>query len=90
MIELTGLSHLVLLGFALAVFFAAVVRGFTGFGFSALTVSSLFFIVPVQEIVPVVYVLEVAASIQTVVASHKQDAGTLSDPRRDGTAGGPS
>ena len=49
---------------AVAVFFAAIVRGFAGFGFSALTVASLVFVLPPAVVVPLVLMLEVAASIQ--------------------------
>ena len=49
---------------AAAVFFAAIVRGFAGFGFSALTVASLVFVLPPAVVVPLVLMLEVAASIQ--------------------------
>ena len=49
---------------AAAVFFAAIVRGFVGFGFSALTVASLVFVLPPAVVVPLVLMLEVAASIQ--------------------------
>ena len=44
-----------------AVFFAAIVRGFAGFGFSSLTVASLFFVLPPAVVVPLVLMLEVAA-----------------------------
>jgi uncharacterized protein len=47
----------------LAVFLAAIVRGFSGFGFSLLAVSALtLFYVP-AEVVPAVFLLEVAASL---------------------------
>ncbi|MGU9951976.1 MAG: TSUP family transporter [Gammaproteobacteria bacterium WSBS_2016_MAG_OTU1] len=46
-----------------AVLFAAVVRGFAGFGFSALSVALLAFIMPPAVVVPLVMMLEVAASI---------------------------
>lgn len=52
--------------FAFVVFLAAVVRGYAGFGFSALVVSSLSLLIPVASIVPVVIILEAAASVQMV------------------------
>ncbi len=45
------------------VFLAAIVRGFTGFGFSALVVTMLSLIVAPKEIVPVIFILEIVASI---------------------------
>lgn len=45
-----------------AVFFAAIVRGFSGFGFSALSVALLSFVFSPMAAVPAVMTLEVAAS----------------------------
>ncbi len=42
---------------------AAVVRGYSGFGFSLLSVSSLSLLLPPTEIVPSIFMLEVAASL---------------------------
>ncbi len=47
----------------LAVFLAAVVRGFSGFGFSLLAVSALTLFYAPAEVVPAVFLLEVAASL---------------------------
>ena len=56
--------HLPMLVFAFAcVFGAAVVRGYSGFGFSLLGVSSLSLLLPPAEIVPSIFILEVAASL---------------------------
>ena len=49
--------------FALIIFTAAIVRGFNGFGFSAISVSGLSFILPPIEIVPIILLLEVFVSI---------------------------
>ncbi len=46
-----------------AIFIAAIIRGYTGFGFSALVVSSMTLVLPPAESVPVILLLEVAASI---------------------------
>ena len=46
-----------------AVFLAALVRGYSGFGLSALIVTSLALVVPPVEVVPLAMFLEVAASI---------------------------
>jgi uncharacterized protein len=47
----------------LCVLGAAVVRGYSGFGFSLLGVSSLSLLLPPAEVVPSIFVLEVAASL---------------------------
>jgi uncharacterized protein len=47
----------------LIIFLAAIVRGFSGFGFSLLTVTALSLIYPPAEIVPSIFMLEVAASL---------------------------
>jgi uncharacterized membrane protein YfcA len=52
------------LAFAITcVFLAAIVRGYSGFGFSLLTVTALSLVLPTAEIVPSIFMLEVAASI---------------------------
>ncbi|HPO19095.1 MAG TPA: sulfite exporter TauE/SafE family protein [Rubrivivax sp.] len=48
---------------------AGVVRGFAGFGFSAVTVAGLSLVVSPVEIVPVAFVLEVLASVHQVPGS---------------------
>ncbi len=47
----------------LIVFLAAIVRGYSGFGFSLLTITALSLIYPPTEIVPSIFMLEVAASL---------------------------
>lgn len=60
---LMGLST-VAFGYAVvAVFLAAVIRGYTGFGFSALVVTSLSLVLSPAQVVPTAFLLEVAASI---------------------------
>src|SRR6056300_29572 len=49
--------------FSLIIFMASIVRGFNGFGFSAISVSGLSFILPPIEIVPIILLLEVFVSI---------------------------
>jgi uncharacterized membrane protein YfcA len=46
-----------------AVFLAALVRGYSGFGLSALIVTSLALVIPPVEVVPMAMALEVVASI---------------------------
>ena len=48
---------------SLLIFLAAIVRGFSGFGFSLLAVTSLSLLLPAQEVVPSIFMLEVAASL---------------------------
>jgi uncharacterized protein len=47
----------------LAIFLAAIVRGFSGFGFSLLAVSALTLFYAPAEVVPAVFMLEIAASL---------------------------
>ena len=47
----------------LIVFIASIIRGFNGFGFSAVCVSGFSFILPAIEIVPIILILEVLVSI---------------------------
>jgi uncharacterized protein len=46
----------------LVVFLAAIVRGFSGFGFSLLTITALSLFYPPAEIIPSIFMLELAAS----------------------------
>ena len=62
-LEWIGLSPQISIYAILCIFVAAVIRGYSGFGFSALTVSSLSFVLPPIEIIPLVFLLEIAASI---------------------------
>lgn len=58
-----GLALLPLVYCLSVVFFAALVRGYTGFGFSALVVSGLTLLLAPTEVVPIVLMMEVLASI---------------------------
>lgn len=50
--------------FALAcVFGAAIVRGYSGFGFSLLTITALSLVFRLAEVVPAIFMLEIAASL---------------------------
>ena len=62
-LELIGLSPLMFLYAVICIGVAALIRGYSGFGFSALTVTSLALILPPIEIIPLVFLLEIAASI---------------------------
>jgi uncharacterized membrane protein YfcA len=54
---------LILLYAVLCVFGAALVRGYSGFGFSLLAVTSLSLLLPPAQIVPSIFIMEVAASL---------------------------
>ena len=45
------------------IFIASIIRGFNGFGFSAICISGFSFILPAIEIVPIILALEVVISI---------------------------
>jgi uncharacterized membrane protein YfcA len=48
---------------AACIFGAAVVRGYSGFGFSLLAITSLSLLLPPAEVVPSIFMMEVAASL---------------------------
>jgi len=49
-----------------AVFGAAIVRGFSGFGFSLLSITAITLIMPQAEVVPSIFMLEIAASLHLI------------------------
>src|SRR5256885_8259213 len=51
---------------SIAIFLAAVVRGFSGFGFSLLAITAISIFMPAREIVPSIFLLEVAASLNLI------------------------
>ncbi|MDH5748242.1 MAG: sulfite exporter TauE/SafE family protein [Rhodospirillales bacterium] len=55
----------------ICVFGAALIRGYSGFGFSALAVISLSLILPPAGVVPAVLMLEIAASLQLLPRLHR-------------------
>lgn len=57
------MSVLTILYAALSVFLAAIVRGYSGFGFSLLAITALSLALAPAEIVPSIFMLEVAASL---------------------------
>ena len=61
-LQLISLSLLEFIFFTLVILLASCVRGFSGFGFSASSVSLLSFIMPAKEIVPIILLLEIVAS----------------------------
>lgn len=64
--------HLIVVSL-LIVFAAGIVRGFAGFGFSALCVAGLSLFVPPAQVVPPIFVLEVLASV-TLLRGALKDA----------------
>jgi uncharacterized membrane protein YfcA len=62
--------HLPTLAFALScIFLAAVVRGYAGFGFSLLSITALSIVMEPRQIVPSIFLLEVAASAHLLVTA---------------------
>jgi uncharacterized protein len=60
------------LAFALIVIFlAAVVRGYSGFGFSLLTITALSLVYAPAEVIPAIFILEIAASLHLLPAIWK-------------------
>ena len=61
--SLAGLDGGTLVYAVLVVFVAAVVRGYSGFGASAIMVTGLGLVLPPAEVVPIALLLEIAASL---------------------------
>ena len=61
-LQLISLTLLEFIFFTLVILLASFVRGFSGFGFSASSISLLSFIMPAKEIVPIILLLEIVAS----------------------------
>ena len=51
------------------ILFAAIVRGYSGFGFSMLSITALSIFLPPNETIPSIFILEVAASIHLLVTA---------------------
>jgi len=58
-----GLSAIELTVLMVATFVAAAVRGYTGFGLSAIVITSASILIPPARLVPILYILEIVASI---------------------------
>src|SRR5690606_5941881 len=54
------------------VFLAAIVRGFSGFGFSLLAITSLSLLMPPAAAIPSIFMLEIAASIHLLPSVWKE------------------
>ena len=60
----SGLSSNEMLAVSSIVLIAAVIRGYAGFGFSAIVVAGASLFLPTREVVPLVLLLEIIASLQ--------------------------
>lgn len=70
--DLAALPASTLVTVGLALFIAAIVRGYSGFGFSMLAVSGLTLVLPPATAIPIVFTLEVAASIHMLPGVWRQ------------------
>ena len=61
-----GLDLSSLIVIIIAVFIAGVIRGYSGFGFAMVAVTSISLVIPPARVVPLVLILEVIASISLV------------------------
>jgi len=68
LLDSSGLSGNELLAMSCIILVGAIIRGYAGFGFSAIVVAGASFFLPTREVVPVVLFLEVVASLQ--MAAH--------------------
>ena len=63
-LQASGLSLNEMLGLSIIVLTASVIRGYAGFGFSAIVVAGASLFLPTREVVPFVLLLEIVASLQ--------------------------
>ncbi len=61
-LQILDLSLTHFLFFCAIILLASFVRGFSGFGFSASSISLLSYILPPKEVVPIILLLEIIAS----------------------------
>ena len=89
---LDGTSGVSIAVAALFIFLAAIVRGFSGFGFSLLAITSLSLLFAPARIIPAIFLLEVAASLRLLPAIwsevHWRSVGLLSAGTLIGTPAG--
>lgn len=66
-------ADLLLLAAASAfIFLAAIVRGYSGFGFSLLSITALSLLFPPAQVIPAIFLLEVAASLHLLPSIWRQ------------------
>lgn len=63
-LESSGLSGNSLLALSAIILVGSIIRGYAGFGFSAIVVAGASFFLPTREVVPLVLFLEIVASLQ--------------------------
>lgn len=63
-LQASGLNGGELLALSIVILAASVIRGYAGFGFSAIVVAGVSLFLPTREVVPLVLLLEVSASLQ--------------------------
>ena len=67
-LQASGLSSNEMFGVSIIVLGASIIRGYAGFGFSAIVVAGASLFLPTREVVPLVLLLEIIASLQ--MATH--------------------
>jgi len=72
LLDLPALSPVTVAMIVVALTIAAIVRGYSGFGFSILAISGLSLALPPSRAIPIVFVLEVAASIHMLPGVWRQ------------------
>ncbi len=70
-LESSGLSGNSLLALSIIILIGSIIRGYAGFGFSAIVVAGASFFLPTREVVPLVLFLEIVASIQMAAQVRK-------------------
>lgn len=63
-LQASGLSSNEMFAVSIIVLAASVIRGYAGFGFSAIVVAGASLFLPTREVVPLVLLLEIIASLQ--------------------------
>lgn len=70
-LESAGLSGNELLALSTIILVGSIIRGYAGFGFSAIVVAGASFFLPTREVVPLVLFLEMVASLQMAAQVRK-------------------
>jgi len=70
-LESSGLSGSALLALSAIILVGSIIRGYAGFGFSAIVVAGASFFLPTREVVPLVLFLEMVASLQMAAQVRK-------------------
>ena len=70
-LESAGLSGNELFALSTIILVGSIIRGYAGFGFSAIVVAGASFFLPTREVVPLVLFLEMVASLQMAAQVRK-------------------